>query len=115
MDRLQSSESLPHIVQVYQPAVSIHSSIPNQDTVNDSINLNILHSQTVMSYQQVYLQTIQAPVQNQQITSHVILPQHLCQTLGSTVPHQFCNEVLKQNQCIFTKLDNNNLVEEENG
>ncbi|XP_045517125.1 uncharacterized protein LOC123709672 [Pieris brassicae] len=85
MDNLHPTVSLPHIVQVYQPAVQ--PPLSNQDSINDSLNFqNVLQSQTVMSCHQIHLQNVQQTMhasipgpQNEcqplHITSHVILPQ----------------------------------------
>ncbi|XP_038212902.1 uncharacterized protein LOC119833096 isoform X1 [Zerene cesonia] len=102
MEQLQTvPASLPHIVQVYQPSVSIHPSLHTQGklTYQDAITTDSLHpvtqvhniqtniqnvltqNQTVMSCQQIHLQNVHQGIQPMQgdcplqITSHVILPQ----------------------------------------
>lgn len=105
MDQMQTAASLPHIVQVYQPSVSIHPSLQTpqgkvtyqQTITSESIHIpvssHVQHeitnqqilsqNQTMMPCQQIHLQNMQQ-IQPQilandmspmQITSHVILPQ----------------------------------------
>ncbi|XP_023947486.2 uncharacterized protein LOC112052581 [Bicyclus anynana] len=84
MDQMQVPASLPHIVQVYPPSVSIHPSLQSQGKVSyqQSITSESLHipvsshihdiqnqhlisqNQTVMSCQQIHLQNVQ-PLQTQ--------------------------------------------------
>lgn len=84
MDQMQVPASLPHIVQVYPPSVSIHPSLHSQGKVSyqqtitsESLQIPVtshIHdiqnqhlisqNQTVMSCQQIHLQNVQ-PIQTQ--------------------------------------------------
>ncbi|XP_045774168.1 uncharacterized protein LOC123873369 [Maniola jurtina] len=84
MDQMQAPVSLPHIVQVYPPSVSIHPSLQSQGKLSyqQTITSESLHipvsshihemqnqhlisqNQTVMSCQQIHLQNVQ-PLQAQ--------------------------------------------------
>ncbi|OWR43086.1 hypothetical protein KGM_210006 [Danaus plexippus plexippus] len=105
MDQMQAPASLPHLVQIYPPSVSIHPSLQSQGKVSyqQTITSESLHipvtshihdisnqhliSQNQTVCHQIHLQNVQ-PLQTQmtsqviqgdmsqlQITSHVILPQ----------------------------------------
>ncbi|CAH2041707.1 unnamed protein product, partial [Iphiclides podalirius] len=105
MDQIQTAATLPHIVQVYQPSVSIHPSLQTpqgkvtyqqtitSETLHIPVSSHVQHeitsqqilsqNQTLMPCQQIHLQNMQQiqpqilqnDMSSMQITSHVILPQ----------------------------------------
>ncbi|XP_072945369.1 uncharacterized protein [Epargyreus clarus] len=134
MEQMQTPPSLPHIVQVYQPSVSIHPSLQSQGKVtyqqtitSESLHIPVSHdiqsqqllsqNQTVMSCQQIHLQNVQqmqsqvlqSDCQPLQITSHVILPQVpvFKQHMINNVPQQYYGqyEYLKDQHCVIAKVE----------
>ncbi|XP_068630126.1 uncharacterized protein [Battus philenor] len=140
MDQIQTTTNLPHIVQVYQPSVSIHPSLQasqgkvtyQQTVTSESLhipvstqvqheitNQQILSNQTMLSCQQIHLQSMQQiqpqilqnDINSMQITSHVILPQvpvFKQHVITNGVQQNYYGQYeayLKDRHCLITKVE----------
>ncbi|CAK1542909.1 unnamed protein product [Leptosia nina] len=99
MDRIPAPLSLPQILQVFQPTVSMQPSLLNQDTAPSDSGHSLQNSS--LSCQPIQSRTAQIQTENQSITSsHVFIPvQHV---LSGSVAQQYFrgyNTFMKNEPC----------------